>query len=184
MEVLLRRDEFSEKYLTNGRIRAKEVRLIDENGEMVGIVTREEALRRSREAGLDLIMVSDGKDYPICKILDWGKFKYDLKKKAQKAKKNQVKTVVKEIKFSPKMEDHDYSYRKDRIIEFLKKGYHIKATVFYKGRTILHKEKGYEILNRLIKELEDYAIIQKDPEMKGRTLTMLFIPKKGGNHEE
>ncbi|MCD6579492.1 translation initiation factor IF-3 [bacterium] len=180
----MKRDELDRKYLRNERIRAAQVRLIDENGEMLGIVSREEALRRSRDAELDLIMVSDGKDYPVCKILDWGKFKYDLKKKEQKAKKNQVKTVVKEIKFSPKMEDHDYSYRKDRIIEFLKKGYYIKATVFYKGRTILHKEKGFEILQRLTKELEEYATIQKVPEMKGRTLTMMFLPKKGGKHEE
>ena len=93
-------------------------------------------------------------------------------------KKSQTKIVVKEIKFSPKTSDHDYSYRRDHIIEFIEKGYYVKATVFYKGRTILHQEKGYELLQRLIGELQELVIIDKKPQMKGRSLSVVLMPKK------
>ncbi len=171
--------ELVAKYFVNERVPAGKVKLIDENGTMLGEVDRDFALSRARDAGLDLIMVSQAGTLPICKIMDWGKFKYDLEKKAQKAKKNQVKIVVKEIKFSPTTSEHDYSYRKDHIIEFLTKGYHVKATIFYKGRTILHQEKGYEMLDKLVTEIGEYADVDGKPELKGRVLTVLLIPKKG-----
>ncbi len=167
-----------ETFLVNERVPRGKVRLIDADGNMRGLVDTAAALAEAREVGLDLIMVSQGKDCPICKIMDFGKYKYDLEKKKQKAKKSQTKIVVKEIKFSPKTSDHDYSYRRDHIIEFIEKGYYVKATVFYKGRTILHQEKGYELLQRLIGELQELVIIDKKPQMKGRSLSVVLMPKK------
>ncbi len=173
----------AKNYYVNNEIQAGKIRLIVEDG--VTIMDRDQALAKAREEGLDLIMVSAGKDYPICKIMDLGKFKYNLEKKRQKARKKQSKTVIKEIKFSPNTAEHDYSYRKEHIIKFLEKGYYVKATIYYKGRSILHQEKGYALLNKLIDELADYAAIDKKAEMRGRSLSVMLIPiKKGGKNEK
>ena len=162
----------------NELIHAREVRVIGAEGEQLGILQRTEAIARAREIGCDLVEVSSNATPPVCRIMDYGKFKYEQQKKKQDAKKRQAVVQVKEIKVRPKTDEHDYETKLKHIRSFLEDGDRCKVTVFFRGREIVHKDRGIEILERIVKDLEDVGKVEQEPRAEGRTLQMLVVPKK------
>ena len=132
----------------------------------------------AREIGCDLVEVSSNATPPVCRIMDYGKFKYEQQKKKQDAKKRQAVVQVKEIKVRPKTDEHDYETKLKHIRSFLEDGDRCKVTVFFRGREIVHKDRGIEILERIVKDLEDVGKVEQEPRAEGRTLQMLVVPKK------
>ena len=162
---------------TNERIRTKEIRVIDEEGQ-IGVMTPQEGLRLARERGLDLVEVAPTANPPVCKIIDFGKYLYEQKKRAHEAKKKQVTIEVKEIKFRPSIDEHDYNFKMKHAIEILKDGNKVKATVRFKGREITHKELGAALLERLIKDLGECGVLESRPRLEGMQMVAIFNPKK------
>lgn len=162
----------------NELIHAREVRVIGVEGEQLGIMLRNEAIAAAREVGCDLVEVSSNSEPPVCRIMDYGKFKYEQQKKRQDAKKRQTVVQVKEIKVRPKTDDHDYETKVRHVRRFLEDGDRCKVTVFFRGREIVHKDRGMDILERFMKDLEDVARVDQEPRAEGRTLQMLLVPKK------
>ena len=162
----------------NELIHAREVRVIGAEGEQLGILQRNEAIAMAREIGCDLVEVSSNATPPVCRIMDYGKFKYEQQKKKQDAKKRQAVVQVKEIKVRPKTDEHDYETKLKHIRSFLEDGGRCKVTVFFRGREIVHKDRGIEILERIVKDLEDVGKVEQEPRAEGRTLQMLVVPKK------
>ena len=162
----------------NELIHAREVRVIGAEGEQLGILQRNEAIAMAREIGCDLVEVSSNATPPVCRIMDYGKFKYEQQKKKQDAKKRQAVVQVKEIKVRPKTDEHDYDTKLKHIRSFLEDGDRCKVTVFFRGREIVHKDRGIEILERIVKDLEDVGKVEQEPRAEGRTLQMLVVPKK------
>jgi len=162
----------------NELIHAREVRVIGVEGEQLGILQRNEAIAMAREVGCDLVEVSSNATPPVCRIMDYGKFKYEQQKKKQDAKKRQAVVQVKEIKVRPKTDEHDYETKLKHIRSFLEDGDRCKVTVFFRGREIVHKDRGVEILERIVKDLEDVGKVEQEPRAEGRTLQMLLVPKK------
>lgn len=138
----------------------------------------EAARARAEEAGLDLVEIAPDANPPVCKIIDYGKFRYQLSKKAQEARKKQRTTQLKEIKFRPKIDEHDYQFKKKHIIRFLAEGHMVKVTVMFRGREMAHTEMGRRILDRLIVDLEELARVEREPKLEGRNMSMIFVPKK------
>lgn len=163
----------------NREIRAREVRVIDTNGKQLGIMSLEEALRKAKEYDLDLVEVAPNAKPPVCKILDYGKYKYMMSKKAQEAKKKQSLIQIKEIKLRPKTDIHDLQVKERHIRRFLKDGAKVKVTIRFRGREITHPEIAEEILKKMHENIKDLAIIEQEPRFEGRTMTMLLSPKKG-----
>jgi translation initiation factor IF-3 len=161
----------------NQRIRVPEIRVIGENGEMLGVMQTSEALRRAQEKGLDLVEVNPKADPPVCKILDFGKFKYDEKKKAREAKRKQSVVEIKEIKLRPKTDDHDLSFKTRAAHRFLEAGHKVKFTVRFRGREITHPEKAQEQLDWIVQQCEEIANVEVRPAMEQRTMTLLMAPK-------
>ena len=155
-----------------------EVRVIDENGEQLGVLDTRDALRRARERGLDLVEVAATAQPPVCRIIDFGKFQYEQKKKANEAKKKQVVIVVKEVKFRPGTDDHDYNFKMKHAREWLSEGDKVKATIFFRGREITHRELGAELLERLERDLADVGEVETRPRMEGNQMFFVFTPKK------
>ena len=162
----------------NDMIRAKEVRVIGAEGDQIGILPRNEAVAMDREAGMDLVEVAATTDPPVCRIMDYGKFKYEQQKKKAEAKKRQSVVQIKEIKVRPKTDDHDYDTKIRHIRRFLEDGDRCKVTVFFRGREIVHKDRGLAILDRMVRDLADVAKLEQEPRAEGRTLQMLLVPKK------
>ena len=162
----------------NELIHASEVRVIGAEGEQRGLRQRNEAIAMAREIGCDLVEVSSNATPPVCRIMDYGKFKYEQQKKKQDAKKRQAVVQVKEIKVRPKTDEHDYETKLKHIRSFLEDGDRCKVTVFFRGREIVHKDRGIEILERIVKDLEDVGKVEQEPRAEGRTLQMLVVPKK------
>ncbi len=162
----------------NGEITAREVRLVDENGEQAGIVRTRDALDRAMAVALDLVEVSATANPPVCKIMDYGKFKYQQSKKLAEARKKQKQIEVKEIKFRPGTEDHDYQVKMRSIIRFLEDGDKAKITLRFRGREMAHKEIAGELLDRIEKDLLELAVVEQRPKMEGRQVTMVLAPKK------
>lgn len=162
----------------NELIHARKVRVIGAEGEQLGILQRNEAIAMAREIGCDLVEVSSNATPPVCRIMDYGKFKYEQQKKKQDAKKRQAVVQVKEIKVRPKTDEHDYETKLKHIRSFLEDGDRCKVTVFFRGREIVHKDRGIEILERIVKDLEDVGKVEQEPRAEGRTLQMLVVPKK------
>lgn len=162
----------------NELIHAREVRVIGAEGEQLGILQRNEAIAMAREIGCDLVEISSNATPPVCRIMDYGKFKYEQQKKKQDAKKRQAVVQVKEIKVRPKTDEHDYETKLKHIRSFLEDGDRCKVTVFFRGREIVHKDRGIEILERIVKDLEDVGKVEQEPRAEGRTLQMLVVPKK------
>ena len=162
----------------NELIHAREVRVIGAEGEQLGILQRNEAIAMAREIGCDLVEVSSNATPPVCRIMDYGKFNYEQQKKKQDAKKRQAVVQVKEIKVRPKTDEHDYETKLKHIRSFLEDGDRCKVTVFFRGREIVHKDRGIEILERIVKDLEDVGKVEQEPRAEGRTLQMLVVPKK------
>ncbi|MGZ6125927.1 MAG: translation initiation factor IF-3 [Myxococcales bacterium] len=161
---------------TNRRIRARELRVIGPEGEQLGVLSLEVALARAVEFGLDLVEVSPMAKPPVCKIMDYGKFKYEAKKKANEAKKKQTVVKLKEVKFRPKTEEHDYGFKTRAIREFLEEGNKARCTVMFRGREITHREIGQAILGRIATDLKDIAVVEQAPRLEGRLLFMILSP--------
>ncbi|SNZ07074.1 bacterial translation initiation factor 3 (bIF-3) [Persephonella hydrogeniphila] len=163
----------------NRQIRAKEVRLIDEKGQNLGVVPVEEALRIAEEKNLDLVEVSPNANPPVCKIMDYGKYKFEQKKKEKEAKKKQKAKMqnVKEIKFRIKIEDHDYQTKVRHIREFIEEGDKVKVWIWFRGRENVHPELGEKLAQRIIEDLSDIAKVEKPPKKEGRNMLFTLVPK-------
>ena len=153
------------------------VRLVDERGQMVGVIQRNEALAMAAEAGLDLVEISPNADPPVCKILDFGKFKYEEQKKKNEARKKQKIIEVKEIKLRPSIDDHDYDVKMRSMTKFIEEGDKVKVTMRFRGRELAHQELGMNVLIRVRDDLEPIAKVEQMPRMEGRQMTMVISPK-------
>jgi translation initiation factor IF-3 len=161
----------------NNQIRAEEVRIIGSDGEQIGVLPIEEALERAEERGMDLVEVSPNAKPPVCKIMDYGKFKYQRTKQLQEAKKKQKGYQIKEIKVRPKTEAHDLETKVKNIERFINKKNKVKITLVFRGREIILKEQGQRVLERLVEMTEDFAQVEQEPKYEGRVVTMLLSPK-------
>ena len=164
-------------YATNERIRAREVRLVGDNVE-AGIYTIQQALKLAEEQGLDLIEISPTAEPPVCKILDYQKFLYQQKKRQKEQRAKATKVVVKEIRFGPQTDDHDYNFKLKHAVGFLQEGAKVKAYVFFKGRSILFKEQGEVLLLRFANDLEEYGKVEQMPVLEGKRMIIMLSPKK------
>lgn len=162
----------------NERIRFPKIRAIDTDGSQLGILTPQEALRIAEEKELDLVLVSDKADPPVCRIMDYGKYKFEQEKKAREAKKKQHSAEVKEVKMRYKIEDHDYNVRLNQAQRFLKSGDKVKATIMFRGREIQHTDLAEDLLKRMATDLQEVAEVQQAPKKEGRSMMMLLSPKK------
>ena len=162
----------------NERIRVPEVRLIDENGQQQGVISRDEALDYARKRDLDLVEVAPDARPPVCRVLDYSKYKYEQEQKQKAARKHQQNITVREIKFRPKIAEHDYDTKKNHVERFLKHRDKVKVTIMFRGREVTHPERGEMILNRLADELGDLAVIEQRPTQDGRNMTMMLAPAK------
>jgi len=155
-----------------------QVRVVTEDGEEFGVMDTRDAIRTARERGMDLVEVAPNAEPPVCKIIDYGRFQYLAKKKANEAKKKQVVIVVKEVKFRPGTDEHDYSYRMKHAREWLQEGDKVKATIWFRGREMTHRELGARILEKLAHDLEDIGEIEVAPRMEGNQLFTIFQPRR------
>jgi translation initiation factor IF-3 len=162
----------------NERIRVPEVRLVGPNGEQVGIVRIEDALRLAAEADLDLVEVAPMSKPPVCKLMDYGKFKYESALKAREDRKKQVNTVIKEMKLRPKIDDHDYETKKGHVVRFLKQGDKVKITIMFRGREQSRPELGFRLLKRLADDVADLGFVEYSPKQDGRNMIMVLGPHK------
>jgi len=161
----------------NEQITLPKVRLIDENGEQVGVVDTRDALERAAQAGLDLVEVSPNADPPVCKILDLGKLKYEQQKKRNEARKKQKTIEVKEIKMRPNIDTHDYDVKMRNIVRFLGDGDKVKVTLRFRGRELAHQDLAVKVLERVREDLGDTAKVEQFPKLEGRQMTMVMAPK-------
>ncbi len=159
-------------------IRAKEIRVVDEDAGQLGIMTPEQALAIARSRELDLVEVAPGANPPVCRIMNYGKFQYQKSKRAHEAKKHQKQVVLKEIKFRPKTEEHDFQFKKNNIVRFLTEGNKAKASIVFRGREMTHQELGRKLMEKLVAELEEIAEVERPPKMEGYALVGIFLPKK------
>jgi translation initiation factor IF-3 len=162
----------------NERIRVPQVRLIDENGEQVGVMPTEQAFQYAQDKDLDLVEVAPEARPPVCRVLDYSKYKYEQAQKAKQARKHQQQITVREIKFRPKIAEHDYATKKAHVERFLKHKDKVKITIMFRGREVTHPERGEAILKRLAEELEELAVVEQRPLSEGRNMTMLLGPSK------
>ncbi len=162
----------------NKEIKAKEVRFVDENGDMIGVMSIQDALSRAERAGLDLVEISPQAEPPVCKLLDFGKFKYEAKKKVQEAKKKQKVTGIKEMKFRPNIGLSDFDVKVRNIIKFLEQGDKVKVSLWFKGREIVHNELGLQLFHRIIEATTEVAKVEVDPKMEGKQMMMMLAPAK------
>ena len=163
---------------TNDRIRAREIRVIDENGEQLGVMAPFDALKIARERSLDLVEISPNAVPPVCKIQDYGKFLYEKDKSDRAARKKQKVIVIKEVKFSVTVDEHDYQTKKNQAVRFLTEGDKVKASLRFKGRQMSHRDLGYKIINRLIQDIGEAGIVEFMPRMEGTTLHAILAPSK------
>lgn len=168
----------------NEEITARTCRLIDADGSQLGLFGVNDAMKRAREHGLDLVEIAPNAEPPVCKILDYSKFKYEQARKAKAARKNQVKIEVKEMKFRPKIDVGDYETKKGHVLRFLRKGARVKITIMFRGREMAHPEQGRIVLDRLAEDLKPYATIEQKPLIEGRNMHMLVAPIKGAFDEK
>src|SRR5262249_19994176 len=161
---------------TNRRIRAREVRVVGPAGEQLGVLTIEAALEKAQEAGMDLVEVNPMAKPPVCKIMDYGRFKYEEKKRASEAKKKQVVVHLKEVKLRPKTEEHDYEFKVRNVKRFLEEGNKARITIMFRGREITHKELGQNLLEDVIKDVKEVGVVEQVPRMEGRQMFMILAP--------
>ena len=162
----------------NDRIRVPEVRLVGPAGEQVGIVAIHEALRLAQENDLDLVEVAPMARPPVCKLMDYGKFKYEAAQKARESRKNQVLTVIKEMKLRPKIDPHDYETKKGHVVRFLKAGDKVKITIMFRGREQSRPELGFRLLQRLGEDVQELGFVEAAPKQDGRNMIMVLAPHK------
>ncbi|HWK44813.1 MAG TPA: translation initiation factor IF-3 [Stellaceae bacterium] len=161
----------------NEEITVPRVRLVDDAGNMVGVVTKNEALVMAANAGLDLVEVAAAADPPVCKILDYGKFKYEEQKKKNEARKKQKVIEVKEIKLRPGIDDHDYEVKMRSMVKFVEEGDKVKVTMRFRGRELAHQDLGMNVLMRVRDDLDAIAKVEQFPRMEGRQMTMVMSPR-------
>ena len=162
----------------NHLIKVPEVRLIDSEGNQVGVVSLQSALSAAENSQLDLVEISPNADPPVCRIMDYGKYRFEQSKKLAQAKKNQKKFLVKEVKFRPATEEGDYQVKLRNLTRFLESGDKAKVTIRFRGREIAYQNAGMELLQRIEKDLEGIAVVEQQPKREGRQLTMVIAPKK------
>jgi translation initiation factor IF-3 len=162
----------------NERIRVPEVRLIDESGQQIGIMKTQDALRYAQDRDLDLVEVAPDAKPPVCRVLDYSKYKYEQAQKLKAARKHQQQINVREIKFRPKIAEHDYATKKGHVERFLRHKDKVKVTIMFRGREVTHPERGVMILDRLAEDLEDLAVVEQRPIQDGRNMTMMLGPSK------
>ncbi|MFD2211120.1 translation initiation factor IF-3 [Virgibacillus halophilus] len=160
----------------NEKIRAREVRLIDSNGDQLGVKSRQDALEIAQKRNLDLVMVAPTAKPPVCRVMDYGKFRFEQQKKEKEARKKQKIINVKEVRFTPGIGDHDFMTKLKNARKFLEKGDKVKASVRFRGRAITHKDLGREVLDRLAEEVKDIAAVESKPKMEGRNMFMMLAP--------
>lgn len=163
----------------NEEITSRTCRLIGVDGSQMGLFGVRDALRIARDQNLDLVEIAPNAEPPVCKVLDYRKFRYEQDRKAKAARKNQVRVEVKEMKFRPKIDVGDYETKKGHVLRFLKKGARVKVTIMFRGREMAHPEQGRMVLDRLAEDLRPYASVEQQPLMEGRNMHMLFVPIKG-----
>lgn len=162
----------------NQQIKIPEVRLIDQNGDQVGVMATDEARERAAAAGLDLVEISPKARPPVCKIMDYGKFKFEQAKKQQQAKKKQKKVQLKEVKFRPNTDDGDFQVKMKNLRKFIDQGNKVKVTIMFRGRELAHRELGSQMLDRVVEEVQEEAVVEQRPaKMEGRFMIMLLAPK-------
>jgi len=161
----------------NEQIRVREVRLISDDGEQQGIVSTIEALRMASEQGLDLVEVAPQASPPVCKILDYGKYKFENEKKVRDSKRKQKLLKLKEIRMQPKIDDHDLDFKSKHVSEFLAEGNKVKVTIRFRGRELAHTELGLDVLKDVLKRIEGEYVMDKPPMMEGRFMSMILSPK-------
>ena len=171
------KDDNKDQYRINGQIRAKEVRLVGDNIESK-VYPIAQALRIAEEHEADLVEISPTAQPPVCRVIEYSKFLYQLKKRQKEMKAKQVKTEVKEIRFGPQTDDHDFNFKKNHAISFLKDGNKVRAYVYFKGRSILFKEQGEVLLLRFANDLEEYAKVEMMPVLEKKKMTIVLAPKK------
>ncbi|MGI5940287.1 MAG: translation initiation factor IF-3 [Thermoleophilia bacterium] len=162
----------------NEKIRADQVRLIGPNGEQVGIVSVSEALNYADRLNLDLVEVAPMATPPVCKVMDYGKYRYEQEQKAKEARKRQTTISIKEIKLRPKIDDHDFDTKKGHVERFLKKGDKVKVTIMFRGRELVHPHLGERLLRRMADELVDIGEVESEPNLDGRNMVMMMAPKR------
>lgn len=163
----------------NGEISARTCRLIGVDGSQLGLFGVRDALRIAEEQSMDLVEIAPNAEPPVCKVMDYSKYKYDQARKAKQARKNQAKIEVKEMKFRPKIDKGDYETKKNHVLRFLKKGARVKVTIMFRGREMAHPEQGLMVLEKLADELKPFATVDSQPKMEGRNMHMLLSPIKG-----
>jgi translation initiation factor IF-3 len=162
----------------NLAIRAREVRVVDDEGGQLGVMDLESALAAAEERGLDLVEVSPNAEPPVCRIMDYGKYKYQLSKRAAEAKKKQVRVEIKEVKMRPKTDEHDFQFKMKNARRFLEAGNKVKFTIMFRGREVTHPEFGRKLLERLVQEVSDLGQAESHPNMSGRFMSMVVAPNK------
>ena len=168
----------NERTRVNQQIRISPVRVIDPEGEQIGILTIEKALQTAEELGLDLVEVAPMARPPVCRIMDYGKFRYEEQRKAREARKKQHRVDLKEVKLRPGIEDHDFDFKTRHARRFLEEGNKVKVTMMFRGRQMAHPEIGREVLERVLKEVSDIAKVEMHPTMEARAMTMVLSPIK------
>lgn len=163
--------------MVNEGIRAREVRLVGANGDQIGVKSRQEALEMAQNANLDLVLVAPNAKPPVCRIMDYGKFRYEQQKKEKEARKNQKVITLKEVRLSPTIDEHDFNTKLRNARKFLEKGDKVKAAIRFRGRAITHSDIGRTVLERLAKELEDIATVESRAKMEGRSMFLVLAPK-------
>jgi translation initiation factor IF-3 len=164
----------------NDRIRAKTVRVVAPDGAQIGLKAIDEALWLANQLGMDLVEVAPGSDPPVCRLMDYGKYKYEQSVKAREGRKKSSRTVIKEVKFKTKIDRHDFDTKVRRAAGFLEEGHKVKAVVMFFGREITHPERGRDLLDRMVADLEGFAIIESPARLDGRNMTMVLLPDKAG----
>ena len=174
----MKNDKLKNQYRVNEQIRVREVRIVGENGSEV--LPTKQALDLARQQGVDLVEISPNADPPVCRLIDYSKFLYQQKKHQKEIKAKQVKVEVKEIRFGPQTDDHDYNFKLKHAKEFLEDGNKVRAYVFFRGRSILFKEQGEVLLLRFANDLEEYAKVEQLPRLEGKKMFLFLSPKKAG----
>ena len=164
--------------MINGQIRDKEVRVIGENGEQLGIMSSREAMKLAQEAELDLVKIAPKAQPPVCKIIDYGKYRYELARKEKEAKKKQKTVEVKEVRLSPNIETNDLNTKVNNAKKFISKGYKVKVTLRFRGREMAHMQQSKHILDDFAKLLEDVAVVEKPAKLEGRSMSMVLTEKR------
>jgi translation initiation factor IF-3 len=173
-----RRTHISTELRINDRIRVPEVRLVGPNGETVGIVPTDQALKLAQEADLDLVEIAPQGRPPVCKLMDYGKFKYENAQKAREARRNQTNVVIKEMKLRPKIDAHDYETKKGHVVRFLRQGDKVKITIMFRGREQHRPELGFRLLQRLAEDVDELGFVESSPKQDGRNMIMVLGPHK------